>query len=235
MFSRRFLFTALLAAAGVFSAPAVSQAAFSVTVSSSLGGSQTFTADPGDPNFVTGSVVLNGVRISVTSFNNSPGTPGNGTLSSNTIDIKNVTGNTSAQVITITSDAQGFATNPSPLHVNTELTAGTLLGSANGFTSIEGSHLAGSDVSTSGSLTSSVLYSPSSTPFTLGNTMKISLNATNLGTRINTTLANVTLDTTLVPAPAPAGLVLLLGAVPFVGLLRRALKRSAPATEAVAA
>jgi len=221
MFCRRFIFAALVAAVGVFVAPATSQGAFTVRVQSSLGGDTTFVSGNGqDLNGAT--VTFNNVQITINASNNNPGSPGVGTLSTQTIDVIAVRGTVAAQTLTITTSADGFTTNPSPLTIHTEIPKSKLLGSASGYSMVDGTKVTNSDVVIGGTEATDVSVTPAGSPFNLGNVLTINLNKAS-GVS-NTSLANVTLETDAIPAPAPAGLILLAGVVPFVGLIRRRLK-----------
>jgi len=233
MFCRRLLTTAVLAVVGVLTAPAVSQAAFTITVAVQGGGSHTFFA-PSPYETILGSVTLNGLEITVIGKNNNTNSSDGGLLSTASIDVKSAGGTLSPKVLTITSSADGFTTNPNPLTVNTTLAASLLGGSATGTSSINGAVLAGSGVSIVGATTdNSTVHASPGTPFTLGNEMVIHLAGSTA--RAGTPLASLTVTSALVPAPAPAGLMLIAGAVPFIGLLRRVLKRPITASEAVVA
>lgn len=231
MFRWKFLTAALVAAVAALAGPAVSQAGFTVTVSDGTN-SQTFASSDGKN--ISGSVQFGSLLVSINASTNTPGSNLLGTISSQTLDVQNVGGTLAATTLTVTSEATGFDLEKAPFSVLTAMSSSNLKGTGAGYTSFDGTKVTGSDVSLSGPGydKSTAVLTTGPSQFTLSNTMILKLNASSGGSATSPlTLANVTLDTQVVAAPAPGGLILALTAVPFLGAIRRRLRK--PATEAV--
>lgn len=229
MFRLSFWKAAIVAAIAALAGPAVSQAGFTVTVSN---GTNSHTFVSSDGHNINDSVQLGSLLVSIDASTNAPGSDGLGTISSQTLDVKNVGGAMAATTLTVTSEATGFNLEKAPFSVLTAMSSSKLKGTGEGYTSFDGTKVAGSDVSLSGpgyaESTATVTTGPSQ--FALSNTMILHLNATSGGSATSPlSLANVTLDTEVVAAPAPGGLILALTAVPFLGAIRRRLRK--PVTE----
>jgi len=237
MFRSRFLLTAAVAVVAALTAPALSQAGYSVTISDGTT-SQTFTGDPDEFGIydITKTFTYSGGALKVTlhGTTNSPGSPeGLAQVTSQTTSVEG-TGTLTAKTITVTNSTTDFSLSPLNGTLTTWLQATTLLGTATGNSMIDGSPNIASAVSSSGtgsndSSSTQVSYGD---PFSLGNTVTLNLAAHTVssGSQI---LAQVQLDSSINAAPAPAGLVMLASALPFAGLLR--LRRRQPKTDVVTA
>jgi hypothetical protein len=222
MFRRKFLMAAIVAAIAVISAPAKSQAGFVITVSDGTNPDLTFVSGT---NLIFGSDTLGDYTITVSGFANSPG--GLVSLLSNTTIGVVTTGPAAAVTLTITAVVDGFTNIPAAtgVHVFTSLSASILEGSATGHTELNGAPVVGSAVAIPGpgqDDANSIGTIPSN-PYDLGNVMVLSLDAYT-GTTLSQR-ATVGLDSNLTAVPAPAGLILAATALPFVGLLRRRLRK----------
>jgi len=260
MFRRKFLITAMLAAITLLAAPAVSQAAFSLQLSG--GASTYTVNDQNSPSNVgpyvdekasalTGvNKILvssdsggnyNGIQFELTTTTNNPGTAVDGNVFATTAHLDNQTGSGKTIVFTITSS--GF-TSPGQagdkLYSQTELTLITGLTQSNLGTGAQQSSFttkitgAGQDPSsvttnpsnwtTSGTqLWSDPVYFTRGSDYTITSTYSVYIAA---GARVDFQVNSV------VAAPAPAGLVMFAGALPFFGLIRRRLRKSDVATVA---
>lgn len=224
----KFIVASILAAAALLTTSLESQAGFTVTVSD---GTNSYTFTSSDGNNILDQHTVGNFLVSIDAYSNSPGVDGSGEISNQTIDIKNVSGNVDATTLTITAVSTGFTISPNPLSVLTSLSASKLTGSADGYSSINGTQVVGSDVHIQGvDATSSTALTDASTPFSFGNTMLIHLNASTGSS--GRQLANVTIDSEVTAAPAPAGLVMLISALPFAGILRLRRREAEAATAA---
>lgn len=231
---KKSLFTALIAAIAVFAAPAISQAGFTVTVSDTHGNSHVFDTSGQTLNGIASFSYGNGsiLIFSISASTNSPGVNGTGQVTNQTISfLRGGTGTLAAQSITIVANSTGFDLGGSGGTVVTNFSSGVLMGSAYGTTNINESPVAGSGLNLSGSFqdkTSTVETTFGSTPFSIGNTMKIDLNPRGM---TNTSLAMVNIESTVLTAPAPSALILSVLGIPALGLVRRWTRKTAADAE----
>lgn len=229
----RTLFTALIAAVAVITSPALSQAGFSVTFSDTLGNSHVFNTSGQTLTGYHSFTYANGSKLyfAIEANTNSPGVSGVGQVTNQTINFyRGGTGTLEAQSITIVANSTGFDLNASGGTVTTNFSSDVLLGSAFGTTNINGTAVTGSGLDLSGSFqnrTSTVETTFGSTPFSIGNTMKINLNPVGV---FNTSLAMVNIQSTVegnvLHAPAPSALLLAALGVPALGFVRRWTRKS---------
>ena len=133
-----------------------------------------------------------------------------------------------------------------PLHLAAVLAAGLLAGAGNtiaggGYASISATSTAANPPTTTDpvvwnnlalftanpqSEATSTLWTRSSSPYTVSNSITITL--------AGRATLNFQVVSTVTPTPAPAGLVMVAGALPFVGfgLIRRRLRKGEPVTAA---
>jgi len=245
MFRSRFLMAAFVAAIAALAGPATSQAGFIINISDSFSSTSTGNIVVGGDDF-TGVYTLGDLKIGIHTTSNSPGTNSDSEVASSTITVSSNAAGIHATTLTISVIADGFANAPNPVlaTLQTSISASFLqgqpafghTGTGNGYSTINGSHIAGSDVTVGGVDATSVPGQLVSNPYTLGNVMSIGLAADSRG--INGTEANVNITTLLDGGgnfritPAPAGLILAASGLPFLGLLRRRLRRAGPTVAA---
>jgi hypothetical protein len=258
MFRRKFLMAAIVAGIAALAGPATSQAAFSVTMQS--GGSGPFVvtdnlASPGNggsggyfdndlvstnPNQIniSSSQVgnLNGFSFTIIATSNSPGSPATGgVVTSSVISLQN--NGLTAQRIVFTIFSDGFTIpGAGPLAISTVIT------SLSGLTQADlGTGLTQSQIYSTGTGSTSASTDPDAY-FQSGLTLVTGpVGFTSAGTYSNQLVLDLYLDpgdivfmqvASNVIAPAPAGLILAATALPFVGLLRRRLRRPETTTAA---
>jgi len=249
MFSRRFLLVAILATAGVCTAPSVSQADFKVKVDlyDSTGTTQlaTTTVTDGDndgnislsnTNLFSG-ITGGGLDVSLIAHSNRTNPNGNpAQLQDIVASIQN--GSSTAYQIRVTVTDTDYLI---PVGLN-PMTLKSKVGNSDlGTNPVSGTFQSGVDVNNQefafGFTTATQNVATPSTVFgqfnrtgvySISNQFILNLSGGMTGA------ASLTGTSSVTAAPAPAGLILLLGAVPFVGLFRRVMKRTSPATEAVA-
>ena len=239
MFRRRFLMAAIVAGIATLAGPATSGAAFTVTITS---GANTLTIVDGDGNDSNGTagridfdnaLLFGAFDIEVSASTNSPGgfIPGfgpAGRISSNTL---NVVSNGSLTTLTIETFSDGFSifdVNDNVTVLN-RLSASALDGgaTATGVTELISATPSTTPVASLNDVgfnQTSMNAVLNSDPFAIRNTMT-------LNNLVSNAEQNVTLTSTVV-VPAPAGLILAATALPFVGLLRRRLRRPEATTAA---
>ena len=258
MFRRKFLMAAIVAGIAALAGPTASQAAFSVTMQS--GGSGPFvvtdnlasgtvpsggyfdfdltTTSPNTISIASSQVGnLNGFSFSLISTSNSPGSPtAGGLVTSSVISLSN--NNATAERITLTFFSDGFAIpGAGPLSLSTVITS--LIGD---LTPADlGAGLTQSQIYSTGSGSTSASTNPAAY-FQSGTTLITGpVSFTSTGTYSNQLVLSLYLEAgedaflqvgSRVIAPAPAGLILAATALPFVGLLRRRLRRPETTTAA---
>jgi hypothetical protein len=239
MFRSRFLMAAFVAAIAALAGPATSQAAFTIKISDGV--NPDINISGSGSTYSNNNIILGGLNIQITVTNNSPGTTSNSQVSNTTLAISAANGAIAATTLTITVNVSGFANAAAntPANIHTSSSASTLEGTSNAFSTLNGSHIAGSDVSLPNGggfgFKDSAVNTPSN-PYSLGNTLVLSLDAF-VGSKDNT-LANVNVDSKLTSpgnlrfVPAPAGLILAATGLPFFGLLRRRMRRTETAVAA---
>jgi len=225
MLRRKFFMAVAAAAVAGLLGPASAQAGFTFTVSD---GTTTLTG------LSQGAVVnLDGFRITVNGDENSPGTTSGSSgfvTNQSTVKIDALSSSTSAVTFTITSEATGFLVAPGPYTVTSALAASSLIdsGKLEGQSTLNGSIIAGSFTTISSIADtdhSSVPGLSTSTPFSLGNVVKVILPTTsNAG---NSTAAAYTFTTTVTAAPAPATAILALAGAPIFGVFGWMRRRKA--------
>jgi hypothetical protein len=270
MLRSRFLLTAAVAVATALVAPAVSQATFSVTISTSdAGGPATAivydnnpVGSPGpnvgpfiDRNGNTAKSIdissdqggdYNGITLGITTKTNSPGTAVLGQVTETQLSLTNNDAN-SAKNVRIEIASSGFLSPNTPqLYLQTIVSA---LGGqlpdwvAAGMVSITSvvTPPGSPDAATHNTFTqgtggdSDKWFSDkplfdASTPYTITTIIDITLSKAGSADGRDSIFFNAKANVT--PTPAPAGLVMLAGVVPFFGFLRRRLRKSEVATVA---
>jgi len=229
MFRRKFLMAAVVAGIAALAGPATSQAAFEIKITS---GAFDHTFTDGDNNgIINDSISLNGYSIEVNASFAQNSLAG---LLQNTAITVTTTRTTAANIV-IESFYDGFTFAPVGATVNaissistTNLpsgTSGTVVSSIDGTVApplvLNGPTFNGSAVVNFDALIGN-------NPFEMGNTMTIA------GLTKDTGFGqlNLTATTFATAVPAPAGLILAATALPFVGLLRRRLRRPEATTAA---
>jgi hypothetical protein len=247
MFRSRFLLTATVAVVAALVAPATSQATFTITISDGTN-SVTFTdgslvqtnvvganALAGDILPMSGSIGVSGnigpfstALTGATSNSTPPVLPA--TLGLSQLVLTNLTNSTQTYTITVIDDNFMVPTGDKVVVASLAWTNP----SANVISASLATTVAGTPLTTltytSGSVGSvdntSIVEGPTSGPYTVQQVLTLTLGAH--GVFQGSAGASIT------PTPAPAGLVLLAGALPFAGLLRlrRRLTKVAPTTAA---
>jgi hypothetical protein len=245
MFRSKFLMAAFVAAIAALAGPATSQAGFVIDISDNHG--NVFHTVVGGATYSNPTITLGDLSINFGSTTNSPGNNVNSTVSSSSIAFSSLShGLASNTVVTISVVANGFANAPNPVlaslftSIGGSFVQGSNTSALTGETSVNGSAIASSDVSltnnplTSISLTTALVQNnPSS--YTVGQTMVVTLNADPIANNLE---ASVSINSILNGGgnfqitPAPAGLILAASGLPFLGLLRRRLRRTETAVAA---
>jgi len=229
MYRRKFLMAAIVAGIAALAGPATSQAAFTITIHDGVHADVVFSTSG---NLINDSAVMGNYTVTVTGFSNSPGFADSQV--SNTAIAFTTTGPTAATTFTITAADDRFTNIAAGTlsNVHTFFAASTLNGTGVGISNLNGSPVAGSAINLAGtsSGTSDTTATVPTNPYEFGNTMTLNLNASNVTTRNRQ--ANVEIDSSIRPVPAPAGLLLAATALPFCGLLRRRLRRPEATTVA---
>jgi len=253
LFRRRFFLAAAMAAAIGLVGPPTARAGFSLTLASSDAGVGSGTVQDNSSAVINGKTYVdgdvddstmyvasgstrlyNGVNFSIASQTNAPGTE-IGQILSTSLWITNTTNTTRNIQFIFTSD--GFTNPSSPgetLFLMNRLTAlsGTVLPGSNFDVYTAAKDQNGNIIRTNNYTSAQYGASPftevfsDQVTFTRGNTYTL-YNMMNL-----TLAAGQTIQLTsesLVVAPAPPGLILAATALPFVGLIRRRLKKESPA------
>jgi len=225
MLRRKLLMAVAAAAVAGLLGPASARAGFTFTVSD--GTTTTGPLNQGDV------VNLDGFRITVNGDENSPGTTSGSSgfvTNQSTVKIDPLSASTSPVTFTITSEATGFTVAPGPYTVTSALAASSLIdgGKLEGRSTLNGSLIGGS-FTTISSITATdqttVSGLTASTPFSLGNEVRVILPATtNQG---NSTAAAYTFTTTVTAAPAPATAILALAGAPIFGVFGWMRRRKA--------
>jgi hypothetical protein len=245
MFRSKFLMAATVAAIAALAGPATSQAGFTIHISDDLGNIP-FNAVVGGNSYNNNTIVMGGLKINITLTSNAPGNNSNSQVDTAAISVSTTAGGIPATKLTISVISDTFLNAPGLVGATLFTSMGfsnlqnlgiTPTATASGFSTINGLHVVGSDVSVPdvlGSSTSSVPLFVAS-PYTLGNTMILDLHAYS---GEPTGQANVNITSFLDGqgnfqiTPAPAGLILAATALPFVGLLRRRLRKPEATTAA---
>ena len=241
MFRSRFFRATMLAMVAMVAAPATSEAGFSITLSVGSDPANRITIDDnssGDSNSTAGLITTSGSLAGFTysgnfAFSNSgPSAGGSAILTITSLTI-NLTGNT-AKTLVITLQDTGFNSPvPGAAYVTSQLTAQSLNGATNSsaqFQSYVGG-VAGTQLSvenlgmTPGAKKFTDGMIVPSSPYTLSNVLTLNLDAGSV--------IQATGSTEVTSTPAPTGLVMLAGALPFAGLLRlRRFRKNEVATAA---
>jgi len=223
---------AFVAAIAALAGPSRSQASFTIHIDD---GTNNFNVIASGNTYSNNNIVVGGFNIQISASSNSPGSIVDSQVSNTALAITAANGAIAATTLTISVTVDGFtnAASGTAALLNTRGSASKLAGTATGFTTLNLAHVTGSDVNLPNGggfdQTNTGVLTPSD-PYSLGNTMVLSLGAYS-GPK-DATLANVTIDSTLMGqgnfrlVPAPAGLILAVTAVPFLGLLRRRLRRA---------
>jgi hypothetical protein len=230
----KFLIAAALTATALLGTPTVGKAGFTVTVSDGMGGTLNFN-DNGT-GIISNSGTLDGFTIAILATSNSPGANGVALLTNQTTQITSINGTTlsSALNLTITSSSDGFTLDPTHGTLQTSLQSNVLQGSVAGVSMINGAPVTASAVALNdpnATITSNVQASWTNS-FTLGNQQLLTINAGTYSSHQQ--VAEVQISSQVTAAPAPPGLVMLVSALPFAGLLRlrRRLAKAEAATVA---
>jgi hypothetical protein len=229
MFRSRFFLTALVAALTALAAPATSEAAFTVTITDSESGSvaAVFTrADNGVLGGFTSLSFSSNYIIGISANSSSEPTM----VANNVLTIQALAG-APAATFTITSTADGFTSPVSPVSVQTNLTIISPAVPVTAVSQINGVNVSGTSItqSTAGAYTATnPLFDTVTNPYSVGNVLTLTIAGGGKGG----TVAQVDINTEVVPAPAPAGLVMLISALPFAGILRLRRRKVEVATVA---
>jgi hypothetical protein len=212
-------------------------AAFTLTLTQGSS-SETFTLATGNTaGTTTQEIVWNGFEIDVTASTNTPGGPTKSFITDTALAVRNKTGAGGGLQITLKSDGFAFPSAGTAVTVRTDLSTKAYFDPAG----VTGSS---SLLYTSGSYTTpntvtltqagqSVYREDAttiqSTPFSIANTM--AFNGFGKGQTAYTSITTtVTTTEPVIPTPAPAGLILIAGALPFTAILRRMCRSSASAS-----
>lgn len=235
---RRFILTAMVAVAAALTAPTVSEAAFTLTVSdgsipaatfsssnaigSASGFDSTFTV-AGQTTYLK-SFSFDGYFVSFRGTTNNPG----GSIGMLTDSSFTVTGaGTGASPLVLDAASTGF-TGPGPLPsgILTNMLSASLLtaGSLSATSTITPGGTTAAAVLATASTKTTAAVVPIASPYDLSN--QVTITGLTAGQSTSFTL------TSTVAAPAPAGLVMAVTALPFVGFLRRRLKKCEAVTAA---
>jgi len=238
MFRSRFLLTAAVAVAAALAAPATSQATFTVTIKegATTVGSFTDSDNDGIITIAAGPTAFGDFSITG-SFSSSTRLTPNVSPATLMISALSVVNNdaTNAHTLTIEVSDSPFSTPVGPKNLWSNLSATALNGTYSITNAIDGVN--GTTVTASGTGPGSIVYGQGvngvfNGPYTTGATYTLSMLATinlNAGGQLQTEGGNAQ----VFPTPAPAGLVMLAGALPFAGLLR--LRRRLAKPEATTA
>jgi hypothetical protein len=238
MLRLRFTLAAIIAAIALFVAPATSKADFTVTITNTETGSIAASFDISSNNGIiseqTTSAFSSDYLVGITATSNSPG-GAVGEVANDVLSFQTTSTSVAPATFTITTTADGFSSPASPVAVTTNLTINSNLEGASitGVSQINSTNVAGTSitsVSTPSFYTATNPDLTTSSPYAVGNVLTLVMAGGSFG--LDTTIAQVTINTQVVAAtPAPPGLVMLAGALPFAGLLRlRRLRKSELAT-----
>jgi len=226
---------AFVAAIAALAGPATSQAGFTIEISDNHGNT-TGILTPGGIDY-SNIFTLGNYQINFTASSTSPGTPDQSYLSSGTISVKAINHDTGTTLhFTVSSD--GF-TNSVPggtAFYTSTLTASLLNGSGTGFSTINGGQFS-STLAITGAQTSTEsggVLMPGN-PYSLGTDVTLVLGDTAANHQAATSSFSTQLGDNeghLLITPAPAGLILAASGLPFLGLLRRRLRRAEPTVAA---
>jgi len=229
MFRSKFLMAAFVAAIAALAGPATSQAGFTIEISDNHGNTTGILTPPG--TFFSGNFALGNYSINFTANSTSPGTPSQSFLSSGTISVTALSHDLGT-TLHFTVISNGFTNGfPGATAFYTSSIAATLLnGSGTGFSTINGTQFSSTlGITGVGSNSESGGVVLPSNPYSLGTDMTLVLGDTASGNQAATATFTTQLGDNnghLLFTPAPAGLILAATGVPFLGLLRRRMRRT---------